>query len=164
MPLLDPSAAAKCYARPKVGDVYRRFTNPQRYQEGTVVSMDVTRVTGDKPTDVIETWVAVLVYGENEMWKFGWQTLQLNDQAHWQPVAATRAQTPAPAAAEPAREPVDQKLCPHDGMGCGREECRGGRCHAKETAAAAAAPAPAPQETAAAAEARRRRPQLNPTV
>lgn len=114
MPLLDPSAAAKCYARPKVGDVYRRFTNPQRYQEGTVVSMDVTRVTGDKPTDVIETWVAVLVYGENEMWKFGWQTLQLNDQAHWQPVAATRAQAPAPAAAEPvevlaAPAPVPQE-------------------------------------------------------
>lgn len=32
---------------------------------------------------------------------------------------------------------VDQKVCPHDGVGCGREECREDRCHAQESAAPA---------------------------
>ncbi len=28
----------------------------------------------------------------------------------------------------------EQKICPHDGFGCGREECRGGRCHVRDDA------------------------------
>ena len=84
--------ADRFYARPQVGDVFKRFTNPQRYQLGTVISMDVTQVAGDTPKDITETWVAVLVYGENEMWKFGWQTPHIKDEAHWQP---TRAVQPA---------------------------------------------------------------------
>lgn len=108
MPPTDTSTTPKCYTRPKVGDVYRRFTMPHRYQEGTVVSMDVTRVVVDKPTDIIETWVAVLVYGENEMWKFGWQTLQLQDQAHWQPVAPVAVE-PEVEVSAPAAQPTIQE-------------------------------------------------------
>lgn len=82
--------ADRFYARPKVGDVFKRFTNPQRYQLGTVISMDVTQVAGNTPKDITETWVAVLVYGENEMWKFGWQTPHIKDEAHWQPTRAAQ--------------------------------------------------------------------------